>query len=132
VEVPALRKSKIINFLVDTGSVYSAITEKEAMLMGIECAVLPDEKGEAIGFGGLFKNRIINRPVHLTFKSNKDEHKINYSSGLRVVCVPEKLDHEEREKMIRYTPCVLGMDVLRNFHTHVSKDKVELELAPDK
>jgi len=97
--------------------------------MGLESAVFPEDKREAIGFGGLFRNRIINCLVHFTFKSNADEHKINYSSGLRIVCIPKNVSPEDREKLIQYTPCVLGMDILRNFHTHVSKDKVVLELV---
>jgi len=116
--------------LVDTGSVFSAITEKEATLMGIECAILPEAKGDAIGFGGFFKNRMINRSVFLIFDSGKEKYKINFSSGLKVICVPSDLDQEDRERYFRLTPCVLGMDVLRYFETRVSKDRIELELIP--
>lgn len=118
---------KIINFLVDTGTTYSAITEKEATIMGINCLSLPYHRREAVGFGGMFRNRMINREVILTFKSNKDEHKIKRSSFL-VACIPPNIMGETREKMIRYTPCVLGMDILREFRTCVTKNQVELIL----
>lgn len=98
--------------------------------MGIESAILPEAKGDAIGFGGFFKNRMINKPVSLIFDSGKEKHKINYSSGLKIICVPSNLKQEDRERYFRLTPCVLGMDVLRHFETCVSKDKVELELIP--
>lgn len=68
-EVKALNIKTMIDFLVDTGALYSGITEKEAVIMGIDCSSLPYHKKEAVGFGGTFRNRIINRLVVLTFKS---------------------------------------------------------------
>ncbi len=118
----------MIEFLVDTGSIFSALSEKEATLMGIDCSELPEAKGEAIGFGGLFKTRMINKLVTLTFGPGK-EYKINYNSGFKVVCIPNGASREEREKMLRYTPSVLGMDILlAKFKIHVDEQKVELEL----
>jgi hypothetical protein len=117
----------MVDFVVDTGSKFSAITEKEATIMGIDCSSLPHAKGEAIGFGGLFKNRMVNRQVILTFKSNKEEYEIKCGSFL-VVCVPPNAKGEEREKIIRFTPNVLGMDILRRFRTCVDKNQVELAL----
>ena len=119
----------MVNFLVDTGSTYSALTEKEAMLLGLDCGMLPESKKQAIGFGGTFRNKIINRPVFLTFRSNKAEHKITYSSGFEVVCIPHDATPQERESMLRYTPCILGMDILDKFEVYVDKRKVELTLV---
>jgi predicted aspartyl protease len=62
----------VVDFLVDTGTAYSAITEKEATIMGVDCSSLPYFRREVVGFGGLFRNRVINRQVILTFKSNED------------------------------------------------------------
>jgi len=115
----------MVNFVVDTGAVYSAVTEKEATIMGIDCYSLPYFEKESVGFGGLFKNRIINRQTILTFRSNESEYKIKCGCFM-VVCVPPNLVGEEREKMIRYTPNILGMDILRRFKTCVDKDHVEL------
>jgi len=126
-EVRAYNVSKIVDFLVDTGTTYSAITEKEATIMGIDCSSLPYFKYEAVGFGGLFRNRMINRQVILTFKSNKDEYKVKCGSFI-VICIPSSIIGEEREKMIRYTPNVLGMDILRRFRTYVDENQVELIL----
>jgi len=126
-EVRAYKISKVVDFLVDTGTTYYAITEKEATIMGIDCSSLPYFKREAVGFGGLFRNRMINRQVILTFKSNEDEYKIKCGSFI-VTCVPPNMTGEEREKMIRYTPNVLGMDILRRFRTCVDKNQVELIL----
>jgi len=98
--------------------------------MGLDCSVLPESKRESIGFGGTFRNKIINRLVFLTFKSGKEEHKIRYSSGFRVTCIPPNVTREEREKLLRYTPSVLGMDILNKFETRISKRKVELTLIP--
>lgn len=115
----------MVEFVVDTGAVFSAITEKELTIMGIDCNSLPYSKGESIGFGGVFQNRMINRQVTLTFGSNETEYKIKCGSFL-VVCVPPTSKGEEREKIIRCTPNVLGMDILRRFKTCVIKEKVEL------
>lgn len=117
----------MVDFLVDTGTTYSAITEKEATIMGIDSSALPYYKYKAIGFGGYFKIRMINRQVVLTFKSNTDEHKIKCSS-FRVITIPPNVTGEAREKLIRHTPNVLGMDLLRRFTTCVDKNKVELVL----
>ena len=128
-EVKAYKKSKMIDFLVDTGSIFSALSEKEATLMGIDCSELPEAKGEAIGFGGLFKTRMINKLVTLTFGSGNQEYRINYNSGFKVICIPSSATREEREKMLRYTPSVIGMDILlAKFKTRVDEQKVELEL----
>jgi len=126
-EVKAFKVSKIVDFLVDTGTTYSAITEKEAMIMGIDCSVLPYYKLRSIGFGGFFRNRMINREIILTFKSKEDEYKIK-PGGFQVVCIPPEVVGEDREKLIRYIPNVLGMDILRNFKTCVTKNQVELIL----
>ena len=128
-EVPAFHCNRVINFLVDTGSTYSAITEKEATLLRIEVAVLPESKKGAIGFGGTFRNKIINHPVILTFKSPTDEYKITYGSGFPVICVPSSATGEEREKWLRYSPCVLGMEILGKFQVYVDRKKVELSVA---
>lgn len=126
-ECKALKIYKIVNFLVDTGTTYSAITQKETTIMAIDYSMLPYSKHEAIGFGGLFRNRMINRLVILTFKSKEGEYKIKCGSFL-VICVPPDARGEEREKIIRLTPNVLGMDVLRRFRTCVDKNQVELIL----
>jgi hypothetical protein len=110
---------------VDTGTTYSAITEKEAAIMNIDCSSLPYSRREAVGFGGLFRNRMINRQVYLTFRSGENENKIKCGSFI-VTCVPPYITGENREKMIRYTPNVLGMDILRRFRTCVYKNRVEL------
>lgn len=107
----------MVDFLVDTGTTYSAITEKEATIMNIDCSALPFYKRESIGFGGLFRNKIINREVTLTFKSNEEEYTVKCGGGFLVICVPPNLKGEEREKYIRYTPNVLGMDILYRFKT---------------
>lgn len=82
-----------------------------------------------MGFGGVFSMRIINSTVYLTFGSGEQKHRIVYSSGLSVVCVPPEKKPEEREKLHRFTPCVLGMDVLSNFEVHICRNRVELVLA---
>jgi len=58
----------MVDFLVDTGSLFSAITEKEATLMGLDCSRLPESGTGAIGFGGTFTPKMINRVVSLTLK----------------------------------------------------------------
>ena len=126
-EVKSYNVKKIVDFLVDTGTTYSAITEKEATIMNIDVSSLPYFKHEAVGFGGLFRNKMINRLVVLTFKSNEDEHQIKCGSFI-VACIPPNISAEDREKMIRYTPNVLGMDILHNFRTCVEKNQVELTL----
>lgn len=118
----------MIDFMIDSGSVFSALSEKEVTLMGIDCSLLPESKRKAVGFGGLFTPKIINRLVILTFKSNKEEHKIRYSSGFMVICIPPNVTSEEREKLLRYTPSVLGMDILGKFKMYMGKNKVELTL----
>ena len=126
-EVKAYDVGKMVDFLVDTGAFFSAITEREATIMNIDCSSLPFSKHEAVGFGGLFRSRMINREVVLTFRSDKDEYKVR-CGGFLVACIPPNVSGEEREKMIRYTPNVLGMDILRRFRTCVDENQVELIL----
>lgn len=96
-EVKSYNVKKIVDFLVDTGTTYSAITEKEATIMNIDVSSLPYFKREPVGFGGLFRNKMINRLVVLTFKSNEDEHQIKCSSFI-VTCIPPNISAEDREK----------------------------------
>jgi hypothetical protein len=118
----------MVSFLVDSGSKFSAITEKEATIMRIDISSLPYTKEESVGFGGFFKNRNINREVILTFKSNQDEYRIKFGS-FRVNCIPPDLTREERERLIQVTPNVLGMDILRLFKTYLDINHVELVLS---
>jgi len=126
-ECKAFKICKMVDFLVDTGTTYSAITQKEAAIMAIDYSMLPYFKREAVGFGGLFRNRVINKLVTLTFESKEGNYKIKCGSFL-VICIPPNIRREEREKMIRFTPNVLGMDILRRFRTCVDKNQVELIL----
>ena len=64
----------------------------------------------------------------MTFKSQKEEHKITYNSGFQIICVPSNATDVEREKWLRYCPCVLGMEILGKFQVYVDKKKVELKL----
>lgn len=118
----------MINFVIDSGSLFSAITEKEATLMGLDCSLLPDSTIGAIGFGGTFTPKMLNKLVLLTFRSGKNEYKIRFSSGFMVICIPPNITGEDREAMLRFTPNVLGMDILTKFKTCMDKRKVELTL----
>lgn len=90
--------------------------------------MFPEEKKMAIGFGGTLKNRIVNCPVNLIFGSDEQKHKIVMDGGLKIICVPPDKEPQEREKLLQFTPSVLGMDVLGNFDVHIYKKRVELEL----
>jgi hypothetical protein len=96
--------------------------------MGIHVPVLSYAKGKAIGFGGFFRNKIINREVVLTFNGDEGEYKIKCGGGFIVILIPPNLSTEERENLIRLTPNVLGMDILRRFRTVVEENQVELIL----
>jgi hypothetical protein len=89
--------------------------------------MLPDCGKESIGFGGTFRNKMINCPVKLTF-GNEQKYTVPYDSGFRVVVIPNEIDRQQREKLIRYTPSVLGMDVLQKFKVYIDKKKVELTI----
>lgn len=120
-------------FLLGSGASYSAITEKEAELMGLDCEALPYYKGDCFGFGGKFKNKIINHPVYLTFSTSTippARHKLTFASGFQVTCIPKQLSPEEREEIVRHTPCVLSTDILKHFKfsMNYSKNMVELEI----
>lgn len=127
-EAPFFHCNKTINFLIDTGSSYSAVTEKEATLAGISTFGLPDYFRGCIGFGGTFKNKIINRPVYLTFGYGTNLYKSTYGSGFQIVCIPENVTPEQREKLIRYTPSVIGMDILCQFKLYIDKKKIEITI----
>ena len=119
--------SKPIWFVVDTGSSFSAISEADAVLIGIDCSLLPRKKDDAIGFGGFFKPRMIDKEVELAFFGDDGEYKVT-RSGFVVICPPENIDAKTRQKMLELTPSVLGMDVLSKFDIHVYKKRVELDL----
>ena len=97
--------------------------------MGINCSRLPDSRTGAIGFGGSFTPKTIGRVVSLTFKYGEDEHKIRLSNGFMVICIPPDVTGKERENMLRYTPNVLGMDILTKFEVRVKKRRVELRIS---
>jgi len=40
----------MVDFLVDTGAIFSAITEKEATIMNLDVSSLPYSEREAVGF----------------------------------------------------------------------------------
>ncbi|MCK4822886.1 hypothetical protein KA005_44400 [bacterium] len=121
----ALKVKKVVNFLIDTGANYSGITEKEATILGIDTSILPDSKKGGIGFGGTFRNKMINREVILTFQSKNNECKIKCSKFI-VIHIPPKVSGKAREEMLRYTPNILGMDILSKFRLYLDKNQVEL------
>lgn len=96
-----------VNFICtqtwDSGATKSLLTEKDALLIGLDCFMLPDCAEESIGFGGTFRNKMINCPVKLTF-GNEQKYTVRYDSGFRVVVFPNEIDSQQREKLIRYTP----------------------------
>ena len=105
------------------------MTEKDALLVGLECALFAEDTILSIGFGGTFKNRRINCPVKLTFGANTQQpYTLHYDSGFRLMITPPTLSPTEREKILRSTSSVLGMDILRHFKTYLDKDKVELTI----
>jgi hypothetical protein len=118
-------------FVVDTGSTKSQLSEKEATLIGLDVSDLPDCRTNSVGFGGTFRNKLINCPVRLTFGKEKEKYTVHYDSGFRVVPIPLNLEHEEREKLLQQTPSVLGMDVLEKFKLYLDKRKVELTVAEE-
>ena len=97
------------------------------MLIGLDILILPDCAEESIGFGGIFRNKMINCPVKLTF-GKEQKYTVAYDSGFRVVVFPSEIKPQQREKLIRYTPSVLGMDVLGKFKVYIDKKKVELTI----
>jgi hypothetical protein len=104
------------------------LTEKDALLIGLEFAMFSECRQLSIGFGGTFKNRMINCPVKLTFGADGQKYTLSYDSGFRIMTIPSHLSSQERETIMRSTPSVLGMDVLRYFRMYLDKDKVELTI----
>lgn len=104
------------------------LVEKDAALVGFDCYDFPECNQDSVGFGGTFRNRIVNCPVRLTFgKGNSEEFCVHHDSGFRLILVPPNASKEDREKLIRTTPSVLGMDVvLEKFKLYVDRHKVEL------
>jgi len=44
------------------------------------------------------------------------------------MCFPREMPPDKRERLLRLTPSVLGMDVLCKFKTCIDKKRVELTL----
>jgi hypothetical protein len=116
----------MVSFLIDSGSSCSAISEREADLMNLEIALFPERKQESVGFGGAFKSRIINCPIHLTFGSDKQKYRITCNGNFFINCIPSDKTPEEREKLLQLVPSVLGMDLLGHFETRLTANSVEL------
>jgi hypothetical protein len=125
--IKSLAVNRLLWFTVDSGSSFSAISEADAILAGIDCSTLPFAKVETIGFGGFFKPRMINTHLELTFVTDEGEYRL-LRSGFMVVCPPDNLEEKLRKRMIEVTPSVLGMDVLSKFDVHIYKKRVELEV----
>ena len=111
-------------FVVDTGSVFSALSEKDIVLMGIDCFALPEAKKEAIGFGGFFKSRLLNMQVQLIFSATDGQEYRISQSGFTVISPPK--DAPKREEIVALSPSVLGMDILSKFDIHIYQKKIEL------
>jgi hypothetical protein len=43
------------------------------------------------------------------------EHRIRYGGGSQIIPIPSDATEEEKEKMLRYWPSVLGMDIIGKF-----------------
>jgi hypothetical protein len=90
--------------------------------------MFPDCDKKSIGFGGTFTSKIINCPVRLIFGTDNQKHSVPYDNGFRIVVIPNNIKPEERKKLIRCTPSVLGMDVLEKFKLYIDKKRVELTI----
>jgi len=115
----------MIWFTIDTGSVFSALSETEAILTGIDLSMLPFEKSDSVGFGGFFRSRILNKQIELFFHGDEGEHKIA-QSAMKVIGPPEDMEEKRRKELLTLFPCVLGMDILSKFDVHLYKKKFEL------
>lgn len=119
--------SRLLWFTVDSGSCFSAISEAEAILAGIDCSTLPFAKLETVGFGGFFRPRMINKQVELTFVTDEGEYGVP-RSGFMVICPPENVEEKVRKREIEVTPSVFRMDILSRFDVHIYRKRVELEV----
>ena len=96
------------------------------------CSIFPECKNLSVGFGGTFKNRLLNCPVKLTFGADKEKYTLPYDSGLRLMTIPFGLSARDKEIILQSTKSVIGMDVLRHFKTYIDKNKVELTIKMKK
>jgi len=118
-----------VDFLVDTGATFSALSEREAVIIGIDLPTLPREYRGEIGFGGEFTPRVLNKETRLTFYGTRGTTYTHRIRDLRVISPPENLDREKREELLARTPSILGYDVLSDFELHMNKRKVELKIS---
>jgi len=128
VEIPRHHCSRSVTFLVDSGATNSILIEPDASLMGLDCSIFPDCKQLSVGFGGTFRNKVINCPVRLTFGSDKQKYILPFDSGLSLMIIPPHLSAQDKEIILRSTKSVIGMDILRHFKTYIDKNKVELTI----
>jgi hypothetical protein len=126
-EIPKYKIAAVVDFLVDTGATRSILMEKHTIQMNLDCSKLPDCRQDSIGFGGTFKTRMINCPVRLTFGVDDKKLTIAYDNGFLVGVIPPSINYVERERLLRYTPSVLGMDILEKFKLYLDKKRVILE-----
>lgn len=102
-EVKALGKSGKVDFVIDTGATYSALSEHDALLLGIDVLTLPKEKGRGIGFSGVFTPRLLNREIGLTFYDTQGDLYRLKKSGLHVITAPEDVDEDTRREVVART-----------------------------
>jgi len=121
--VKPLQVNGLVWFHMDTGSTHSAISESAATILGLDIVTLPYDKSGAVGFGGKFRYKIVNRPVEIVFNtSDKESYRVS-QSGFKVVPA-EHEDEAIRKELLARTPSVLGMDILNKFQIHITRKKV--------
>ena len=125
-------KSGKVDFVIDTGATYSALSEHDALLLGIDVLTLPKEKGIGIGFGGVFTPRLLNKEVGLTFYDTQGDRYRLKKSDLHVITAPEDADEDTRRQVVARTPSVLGYDILSRFELYMNKRMVELRISDKK
>ena len=131
-EVKALNKSGRVDFVVDTGATYSALSERDAVLLSIDISSLPKARREGIGFGGRFTPRVRNKEANLIFYSTDGDQYRLKKSGLRVITAPENIDENTRKQLVARTPSILGYDILSRFELYMNKRIVELRISGKK
>jgi hypothetical protein len=108
----------------------SRSSEIEAKIVDLADWLLTQQVTDAgkQAFGGTFRNRMINCPVKLIFGADKQKYTLTYDGGFRILTIPPHLTAQEKETIIRSTPSVLGMGVIRDFKMYLDKNKVELTI----
>lgn len=110
-----------VRFFVDTGASRTAVSDRDAIRIGVDYSKLRKEPNGVEAVGGSVDAYLLPRSI-LLFRFRHSAY-AEYLDQLEVL----KHGSNVKKDLIQRIPSVLGLDVLRNYSVKVTRDRVTIE-----